>query len=616
MAKNRYDRNRPPSKPLLPLLLRAFSYLRPIWRTSAASYGVMLLMVGYSAISPQFIRIAIDEGITPGNAGVLVVVVAGLLMVTALRGVGMYWVGRWSEMVSQQVAYQLRREVMERLMALSFSYHDRSEAGQLLSKTMQDVERLRFLTGRAVLRLTEAGLIFVVTGAVLLWMDVRLGLLTLAMTSLLVAQSVWFGARYRPLSFRIQDQLGVLTTRLEQNLRGRRIVKAFAQEDAEIERFVGENERWFMLSAQATRLQAGVTPLLDWLINLGGVVVIGYGGFLVVNGELSLGVLVAFTTYLAQLAQPTRFVGLLLPIVVLAGAAAERIFDILDCTPEIVNQPQARVLAEVHGHVRLEGVSFDYLGRGRMLHEIEINAPAGSIVALLGATGSGKSTLINLIPRFYDPTEGRVTIDGHDLREIELSSLRRAVGIVLQESVLFADTIRNNIAFGKPDATEDEIIAAAQAAQAHEFISALPQGYDTQVGERGITLSGGQKQRIAIARALLTGPRILLLDDATASVDTETEEKIQAALDTLMEGRTTFVIAHRLSTVRRADQIIVLDKGRIAARGTHEELLDTSPQYRAIYEQQLRPQEVEAVRRLERAQRAGALAETGGGGAE
>jgi ATP-binding cassette subfamily B protein len=381
---------------------------------------------------------------------------------------------------------------------------------------------------------------------------------------------------------------------VEQNLRGSRVVKAYAQEPAEIARFEQQNDIWFNLSSRAARLQAVQAPLLLLIANLGTVLIIWLGGSMVVQGQLSLGELVAFTTYLALLVEPVRRLGLVIPAVSIAASSAERIFEILDAIPDVKDTPGARPLPALQGHVRFEAVSFAY-GKSqklaRVLREVDFEARPGQVIALLGPTGSGKSTVISLIPRFYDPTAGRVLIDGQDIRQVTIQSLRKQIGIVMQETILFAASVRENIAFGRPEAAESEIIAAAQAAQAHSFIERMPQGYSTRIGERGVTLSGGQKQRLAIARALLMDPRILILDDATASVDTATESQIQQAFVRLMQGRTTFVIAHRLSTVRRADLVLVLDNGRIAACGTHETLLASSALYAQIYQKQLAPQE-------------------------
>ncbi len=458
------------------------------------------------------------------------------------------------------------------------------------------------MTGRALLRLAEGIVLLVGAALFLALMNPSLALLSLWTMPVMSYWALRFSRQFRPLTLAVQQQLAVLTTRLEQNLRGARVVKAFAQEEAEVGRFDAQNDRWFDLSATAARLQALNLPLLDLIANLGSVFIIWYGGSLVTRGGLTLGELVAFTTYMGLLIQPVRRLGMILPNLATAVAAGERVveimsalvsfervFEILDAESEVKDAPDAYPLPPVQGHVRFEHVSFAYFKRNKVLDDVSFEALPGQVIALLGPTGSGKSSIINLLPRFYDPTSGRITIDGYDIRRVQLSSLRDQIGIVLQETTLFATTLRENIAFGRPDATEAEIIAAAQAAQAHDFIMATPHGYETYVGERGITLSGGQKQRIAIARALLKNPRILILDDATSSVDADTERQIQAALERLMAGRTSFVIAQRLNTLRLADLILVLDRGRIVARGTHAELLRTSELYVQIYQRQLRP---------------------------
>ena len=572
-------------------LLRCFGYLRPYWRMTAGVYLTMLVITGLTLAIPQFIRWIIDRGIGGGDLRLLALSVAALLALTVVKGLLSFWQGRWGETASQGVAYDLRNALHQRLLTLSFSYHDRAETGQLLSRALQDVERVRFLTGRAFLRLAEAAALLLGTAVALLVMNPRLALLALCTMPLLAYRARAFGRRQRPLSRDIQNQLAVLTTRLEQNLRGARVVKAFAQEESEIARFERANDHWFGLNAQAARLQAINTPLLDLIANIGTVFIIWYGGLLVIGGQLTVGELVAFSTYMAQLVQPVRRLGIIIPAVAEAAAAGERVFEILDAAPEVRDAPGAPPLPPIRGHVCFEQVSFAYFGRHQVLSEISFEAAPGQVIALLGATGSGKSTIINLIPRFYDPTAGRITIDGHDIRHVRLSSLRDQISIVLQETTLFATTVRENIAFGSPDASFEAIVEAARTAQAHEFVQELPDGYETLVGERGVTLSGGQKQRIAIARALLKDPRILILDDATASVDTRTEQLIQLALRELMRGRTSFVIAQRLSTLRMADIILVLEGGRIAARGAHQELLRTSGLYAEIYAHQLRPQE-------------------------
>lgn len=580
----------------LQILRKSYAYLWRYRRPASAAYVLLLAITGLAIAIPQLVRWIVDRGIRGGDLDLLRWSVLALLGLTLVRGALSFLQGRWTEIASQGVAYDLRNDIHEKLAGLSFSYHDRAQTGQLLSRAVQDVERIRFLTGRATLRLVEGSVLLIGTAVALAWMNPRLAVLTLAFVPILAWIAFRFGRRFRPLSFKIQDQLAVLTTRVEQNLLGARIVKAFAQEEAEIARFEQENDRWFHLSRLAARLRALNVPLIDMMASLGTVVVLWYGGSLVIREALTLGELVAFSTYLSQLVQPVRRMGMIIPAIAMAASAGERIFEILDAVSEVQEAPDAVPLPPVKGHVRFENVSFAYFRRHRVLDRVSLEARPGQVVALLGATGSGKSTIINLIPRFYDPTEGRITIDGYDTRKVTLASLRDQIGIVLQETTLFAATVAENITFGCPDASEAEMIAAAKAAQAHEFIAEMPEGFQTHVGERGVTLSGGQKQRLAIARALLKDPRILILDDATSAVDTETERLIQLALERLMEGRTSFIIAQRLGTVRAADLILVLDKGRIAARGSHEELLNTSGLYAEIYHRQFRPQELAAAR--------------------
>jgi ATP-binding cassette, subfamily B, multidrug efflux pump len=578
------------SIPLHQLLGRVYGYLRPYWKPAFGAYLLLLGVLALNIAIPQFIRWIIDTGIDGNQPGVLARSVLALLGLTTVKGVLNYFQGLWNETASQNVAYDVRNQIQQKLTSLSFAFHDLSEKGELLSRAVQDVERIRFLTGRATLRILDGSLMLITTSAVLLTMDYRLALLVMISLPLLLIQALRFGSRYRPLSLQVQQKLAVLTTVVEQNLRGSRVVKAFTQEQAEIERFHSENEGWFELSARSARMQAINIPLLLLIANTGVVIILWYGGDQVIRSQLTIGELVAFITYLGQLVEPVRRLGMIIPAVAIAGASAERIFKILDAVPEVKDEPDAQPLPPLKGHVRFEGVSFCY-GKRQVLKDVDFEVQPGQVVALLGQTGSGKSTIISLIPRFYDPTGGRILLDGIDNRKATLNSLRSQVGIVLQETTLFARSVRENIAFGCPNATGEDIIQAAQAAQAHEFILKMPHGYDTRVGEQGVTLSGGQKQRLAIARALLMNPSLLILDDATASVDTETEHQIQVATERLMRGRTTFVIAHRLSTVQRADLILVLEGGCIAASGTHESLLHTSRLYSEIYHRQLKQQE-------------------------
>ena len=570
------------------ILLRCFAYLRPHWKLITGVYITMVLIDLITMVNPQVLRWTIDKGIGAENESLLTLAVVGLLALVLFKGVLTYYEGLWTEMASQNVAYDLRNALQSKITELSFSFHDKAEAGDLLSRTIQDVERVRFLTGRAIFRIIESIFLMAITAGVMIWMNPRLGLLAVISMPLLIMRSISFGKVFRPLSLQIQKQLSILTTRVEQNLRGVRVVKTFAQEEAEIERFAIENQKWYDLSALSAKMQSNNMPLLNLIADISSVAILLYGGILVINHALTLGELVAFTTYVAQIVTPVRYLGMVLPAITIAATSAERVFEILDITPMVTDEQDAPPLVLKRGEVRFENVSFAYGRQAGVLKDISFVAEPHQVIALLGTTGSGKTSVVNLIPRFYDPTAGHITIDGTDIQTVSLNSLRSQIGMVLQETTLFAASIRENIAFGKPEATQSEIEAASKDAQAHEFIMQMPDGYDTEVGERGRTLSGGQKQRLAIARALLTDPRILILDDATSSVDSETEHLIQIALERVMRGRTTFVIAHRLSTVHSADQILVLDKGRISARGKHDDLLRSSPLYASIYHQQLK----------------------------
>ena len=583
---------------------RFLAYLAPRWRRVAAIYAVMLLGTATLIAIPQLVRWIVDYGIPRQDLQVVWRAVGMLLLLALLRAVLAFLIGRWSEIVSQGVAATLRQEMFTRFTAMSVSLISRMESGQLLQRAVQDVERIRFLTGRAVLRVADAAVLFLATLAVLIGMNPLLGVLALATMPLLVYRGYHYGRRQRPLASRLQQQLGVLTSLLEQNLRGVRLVKAFAQEQTEIERFRAENDAWFDISAENARLTAVNSPLLDLIANFGLVLVIGAGGVFTIDGSLTIGELVAFTTYLTQLFSPIRRVGMVIPMLAMAAASGERIAAVLDAPDGVEERPDAPALPPIRGTVKMAGVSYRYAGNGVgaadatdgdggygsdggwALQDVDLEVPAGTTVALLGATGSGKTTLAGLVLRLYDPAAGSVTIDGHDLREVTIASLRSQVGVVMQEPVLFAASIRDNVAFGRPEATDAEVYEAARAACIHDFVSTLEEGYDTMVGERGVTLSGGQRQRIAIARALLVDPRILILDDATSSVDAHTEELIHEALRRLLAGRTSYVIAQRLSTLELADVVVVLDEGRITARGRHAELMETSPTYRAICHEQ------------------------------
>ena len=525
-----------------------------------------------------------------GSSAPRALVTASLAIVVfaALRGLFAFLQVYWSERNSQSVAFDLRNDLFAKVHKLSFSYHDRNQTGQLMVRATDDVEKVRLFIGQGLLQLVGALVLLAGTLFILMTTNMRLTLVVLPILPAAMIVFMIFGAISQPLFTRLQIRLSAMNTILQENLAGIKLVKAFTREKSEQAKFERSASSVMEQQITITRIFAFLFPLVFMIANLGQAATLYFGGRQIILGTMTLGEWQEFSLYLIYIFMPLAQFGFIITQLGQASASADRVFEILDARSEITDQPEAVPLPSVKGGVAFENVTFRYFSStDPVLKNVSFVAEPGQTIALLGATGSGKTTIINLIPRFYDPSEGRLTIDGHDLREVTLDSLRSQIGIVLQETTLFSGTIRENIAFGRTDATLEEVISAAKAAAAHEFILSFPEGYDTPVGERGATLSGGQKQRLAIARALLLDPRILILDDSTSSVDLTTEVHIQRALDRLMEGRTSFVIAQRISTVINADQILVLDKGQISARGTHEELLETSELYAEIYCSQL-----------------------------
>jgi ATP-binding cassette subfamily B protein len=493
-----------------------------------------------------------------------------------------------SQAMSQNVAYDLRNELYAKIQRLSFSYHDRNQTGQLMVRATDDVEKVRMFIGQGMLMAIQAVVLLTGTLIILFLTNARLTLIVLPILPVALFMFMLFGKITQPLFTEVQRRLSRLNTILQENLAGIKVIKAFAREPEQTRRFETAADSYMEQQIKVARIFSFLFPIVFLVANLGQAAVIYFGGKQLIFGTLSFGEWQKFSLYLVYIFFPLGQLGFIISQMSQASASAKRVFDILDARNDVVDKPDAIDLPPIEGRVTFDDVSFRYFSNSEwVLRHVDFEAQPGQTVALLGATGSGKTTIINLIPRFYDVSEGAVRVDGYDVQDVKIASLRRQIGIVLQETTLFSGTIRDNIAFGKPDASMEEIIAAAKAAAAHEFIMSFPDGYDTPVGERGTTLSGGQKQRIAIARALLMDPRILILDDATASVDVATELKIQQAVDKLMEGRTSFVIAQRISTVLNADLILVLEKGRIVARGRHHELMETSPQYAEIYHSQL-----------------------------
>jgi len=557
---------------------------------SATNQGILNLPSNIQAIAAQRLGLDLTSAQAELDAAPRTLINAGLLIVVfaAARGIFAFGQNYMSQALSENIAFDLRNDIFTKIQRLSFSYHDNNRTGQLMVRATDDVERLRGFIGQGLLLALQALILLVGTLIILLMTNVRLTLVVLPILPIALFIFMLFGAISQPLFVEVQKRLGRVNTTLQENLAGLRVVKSFTSEKREEERFDEGIDSLLDQRIKVSRIFSFLFPFIFLIANLGQAAVLYFGGRQIINGTLTLGEWQKFSLYLVYVFIPMGQLGFIISLMAQASASANRIFEILDAKNDVENKPNALTLGQVEGHVEFRNVTFRYFaGSEPVLTDISFKAEPGETIALLGATGSGKSTIINLIPRFYDVSSGQVLIDDHDVRDVTLESLRQQIGIVLQETVLFSGTIRENIAFGRTDASDEEIISAARAAAAHDFIESFPDGYDTPVGERGTTLSGGQKQRIAIARALLLNPHILILDDSTSSVDLNTEYEIQKALDSLMKGRTSFVIAQRISTVLNADQILVLEKGRIVARGTHEELLEDSPVYAEIYHSQL-----------------------------
>src|SRR5438552_1479249 len=577
---------------------RALAYLGRYRREAVGAVVALLLVAAANLATPQLIRVAIDVGFTQAQPSVLAEAVAGLVALALVRGLFTFLQGYLAERASQGVAYDLRDALFAQIERLSFSYYDRAQTGQLVTRATNDVEQVRNFVGTGVIQLAASLVLLVGTALILSWLNLRLTIAALLTIGPILWLLASFVRRVGPMFAQVQQLLGGLNTILQEDLSGLRVIRAFGRENYELERYGRANAELLERNVVTVHALANNFPLVFFFANLGTLVVIGFGGTLVIGGSMSIGELLAFNAYLAFLLQPILTIGFLAAAISRAGASATRIFDVLDAPSDIQDRPGAHPLPPVAGEVVFDQVSFRYPGADAdVLFDVSFSVQPGQTVAILGTTGAGKSTLVNLLPRFYDVTRGSVRIDGYDVRDVTLASLRGQISIVLQEALLFGGSVRDNIAYGKPDATQAEIEAAARAAQAHGFIAELPQGYATLVGERGIGLSGGQRQRLAIARALLADPCLLLRDDSTSAVDTDADAAIRGALDLLIRARrrTVFVIAQRISTVRDADLILVLDDGGVAAQGRHEDLLRDSELYNQILGSQLRDDPVVAA---------------------
>jgi ABC-type multidrug transport system fused ATPase/permease subunit len=563
---------------------RLLGFLRP--------YKISLAISIVLAVASQAAQIAliwvtkhvIDSALTPRDAHKLWVFVWTLVALGVARAVLMAGRRLISGRQALAVEMDMRQGLYAHLVRLSFGFYDRHQTGQLMSRATVDLQGVRFFLGYGLIFFFQNILTVVSVTAVLLFFEWELALIALAITPILVVLAYRYSHVAHPTLRDVQQKLADVATVAEENIVGVHVVKSFAQEPQERTKFNRRSEAVFAQTIRANRQRALYVPLISWIPLVAQGAVLLVGARMVTHGSLTVGGFVAFNLYLGMLVMPLRSLGMWVGQAQRATAAGERIFQVMDEPEEIADRPDAVELPPGGGDLRFEQVGFEYMTARPVLEDIDLAVPAGRTIALIGHTGSGKTTLTSLVPRFYDVTSGRVLVDGVDVRDVKLRSLRRAIGVISQDPFLFSATVRENITFGAPGLSEEEVERIARLAQAHEFVERLPDGYDTVIGERGITLSGGQRQRLAIARAIAVDPRILILDDATASVDATTEAKIRLGLREAMRGRTTLIIAHRLSTISLADEIVVLDAGRIAARGTHDELLEVSQVYRDIYE--------------------------------
>lgn len=573
----------------MPAMRRLIHYLKPYWMICALAVIMLIGNTTVDLVTPRLVQKIIDQGIARHNMQVVwttAILMFGLDVMGAALMIGNTILAVRS---SQRFGADVRGALFHKIQSLSFGNLDRLQTGELLVRLTSDISRVQMLVLMSLRMIIRAPLLLVGSMVLLVITSRHLAVIMLVVFPITFALVWVFAAKARPLFLEIQRRLDRLNNVLQENLSGVRVVKAFVRTDHENARFGVANDALTSQGIRVMRFFSFLMPTIAALIQLGTVAAIWLGGVYVVNDTVTVGQVVAFVNYMVNTLFPLSMLGMMVNMISSAEASAQRIVEVLQNEPQVQDAPNGRILPDMKGRVALENVTFSYNGNSQepVLNGVNLQAQPGETIAILGATGAGKSSLINLIPRFYDVTSGRVTIDGEDVRELDLGALRSQIGIALQEAVLFSGTVRDNIRYGRPEASDEEVVAAAKAAQAHDFIMSFPEGYDTMIGQRGVNLSGGQKQRLAIARALLIKPRILIFDDSTSAVDVETAARLQETLAQIATDATRFIVAQRVSSVLNADKIVVLDRGQVAAIGTHAELLASSPIYREIYQSQL-----------------------------
>ncbi len=562
---------------------RLILFIKPYWKALGLAIVCIVMSAAANLYVPWIIRDMIDKVLMEKDMLLLNVIAIGIVVVFLIRGVFFYGQSYLVSYIAQRVIIDVREKLYVQFQKLQLSYYEKKQTGTIMSYITNDVAALQAALVDSLIELVTESAILVGSLALMFYLDWKLSLVTLIVVPLIGQAMKIFGRKIKVSGALIQERTADITSLLQERISGVRVVKSFAREDYEIERFQDQNNLNFKANMKSVQLTSLLTPTVEFLAAVIVSVILWFGGYQVVNGALTAGSLVAFLTYAVNLANPVKRISRVYGTINKAMAAADRVFAVLDTKEELKDKPNAVDMPKIAGQVTFEHVSFAYKPGVDVLHDLNLTAEPGQVVAFVGPSGAGKSTIANLIPRFYDVTEGAIKIDGIDIRDVKIRSLREQIGIVPQETMLFSGSVMDNIRYGRLDATDEEVIEAAKAANAHNFIIQLTDGYETKIGERGIMLSGGQRQRIAIARAILKNPRILILDEATSALDTESEEIVQEALDKLMVGRTSFVIAHRLSTIVGADKIIVLDGGRVQEYGTHQELMKTGGLYSHLY---------------------------------